>query len=76
MATQDHKPLMHMTRMDMARIYGYPVEVLPSRLALTTACGQNTIVALTVGLIDLNFGANGWKNVTCPECIIAMDSDE
>ena len=66
-ATQDRKPLVHLTVAALQTIRG------ASRFlyGVGAVCGQ-----YLQGDDYVIAPGHDWERVTCPECIIAMDSDE
>lgn len=78
MATQDSKPLVHITKRSLAFVRGQDLRLVPCDQIV---CGVSVLHELFVGAVaappwDGLELSEPWQNVTCPECIIAMDSDE
>ena len=73
MATQDRKPLVHLTVHATAILRG--LELRPDDFN-RTLCSRDLLGEYAVGSPQILGDRLAWHEVTCPECIIAMDSDE
>lgn len=73
-----HKPVVHMTKNALRRLRNEAslrdLEFNPGVIAIV--CGESMAVTVPMNVVTMYHPLEAYKRVTCPLCIIAMDSDE